>query len=87
MSVVKQCCGKTIAIPFLDHLISDVSSRFTTYSKTTASLQALLLINIIPATSCASLQVAINFYTDDLPNPDIFDEKISHCVMIASHPS
>lgn len=68
---------KTIAIPFLDHLISDVSSRFTNQSKMAASLQALLPTYITPTTSCANLQEAIDFYSDDLPNPHILDEEIS----------
>ena len=40
---------KTVAIPFLDHLISDV---LTAHSKMAASLQALLPVNITPATYC-----------------------------------
>ena len=68
---------KTVAIPFLDHMISDVSSRFTAHSKMAASLQALLPVNITPATSCGNMQEVIDLYSDDLPNPNILDEEIS----------
>ena len=68
---------KTIATPFLDHLISDVSSRFIAHSKMAASLQALLPVNITPATPCGNIQEAIDLYSDDLPNPNILDEEIS----------
>ena len=37
---------KSVAILFLDHLISDISSRFSTHSKQAASLQRLLPVNI-----------------------------------------
>ena len=33
---------KAIIIPFLDHLISDISTRFTAHGKTAASIQELL---------------------------------------------
>ena len=35
---VEDYLKKTIAIPFLDHLIADISSRFTSHSKQAASL-------------------------------------------------
>ena len=63
---------KTIAIPFLDHIISDISSRFTTHTKQAASLQALLPSSITPTSSIHDeIQEAITFYSDDLPNPAI----------------
>ena len=74
---VEDFIKKTVAIPFLDHLISDVSSRFTAHSKMAASLQALLLVNITPATCCVNIQEAIDLYPDNLPNPNIPDEEIS----------
>ena len=68
---------KSVAIPFLDHLISDISSRFSTHSKQTASLQGLLPVNITTVnTSIVDLNTAIVFYSDDLPNPNILDEEL-----------
>ena len=37
---------KSVAIPFLDHLINDISSRFSTHSKQAASLQGLLQLTL-----------------------------------------
>ena len=59
---------KKVAIPFLDRLISDISSRFSTHSKQAASLQGLLPVNITVNTSIVDLNEAIVFYSDDLPN-------------------
>ncbi len=67
---------KKVAIPFLDHLISDISSRFSTHSKQAASLQGLLPVNIRVNTTIVDLNEAIVFYSDDLPNPNILDEEL-----------
>ena len=67
---------KSVAIPFLDHLISDISSRFFTHSKQAASLQGLLPLNITVNTSIVDLDEAIVFYSDDPPNPNILDEEL-----------
>ena len=66
----------SVAIPFLDHLISDISSRLSTHSKQAASLQGLLPVNITVNTSIVDLNEAIVFYSDDLPNPNILDEEL-----------
>ena len=67
---------KSVAIPFLDHLISDISSRFSTHSKQAASLQGLLPVNIRVNTSIIDFNEVIVFYSDDLPNPNILDEEL-----------
>ena len=50
---------KTVTIPFLDQLISDISSRITKHSKQAASLQNLVPINI------SGIQDAVKFYSND----------------------
>ena len=83
---------KTVTIPFLDHLINDISSRFTNHSKQSASLQDLLPVNITEGTSTSSMKDAIDFYSDDLPNSDIIDEEFSRwkrkwlCVPLKDRP-
>jgi len=67
---------KSIAIPFLDHLISDISSRFTSHSKQAASLQGLLPCNITSTSSFSEMNEVISFYSDDLPNSSILDEEL-----------
>ena len=54
-SVSNHMKKKGVAIPFLDHLISDISSRFSTHSKQAASLQGLLPVNITVNTSIVDL--------------------------------
>ena len=71
-SLVADHMKKSVAIPFLDHLISDVSSRFSTHSKQAG----LLPVNITVNTSIVDLNEAIVFYSDDLPNPNILDEEL-----------
>ena len=82
---------KTITIPFLDHLINDIS-RFTNHSKQAASLQDLLPVNITEGTSTSSMKDAIDFYSEDLPNSYIINEELSCwkrkwlCVPPKDHP-
>ena len=64
---------KTVTIPFLDQLIS---SRFTKHSKQAASLQNLVPINISDKTDIGSIQDAVKFYSNDLPNPMLLDEEV-----------
>ena len=65
----------TIAIPFLDHLISELSSRFDTHMKQVSALQSLLPVKINPTSSAECIAAAIDFYFDDLPNPSVVDEE------------
>ena len=72
---VEDYLKKVVAIPFLDHLVSDVSSRFTHHCKQVAALQELLPINSTEDTSISKIKEAIDFYADDLPNASIIDEE------------
>ena len=47
---------KTVVIPFLDHLISDISSRFTAHAKQAATIEQLLPTNITSDTTCMSIK-------------------------------
>ena len=64
-----------VTIPFLDHLISDLSSRFDVHTKRAASLQGLLPTKITADSSVCDIQEAVTFYTDDLPHASIIDEE------------
>jgi len=67
---------KTVVIPFLDHLISDISSRFAAHAKQAATIEQLLPTNITTNTTCMCIQEAVDFYKDDLPNTSILDEEL-----------
>ena len=64
-----------VLIPFLDHLLSDLSSRFHHHVKQASQLQSLLPSKITSTTSINDISDAIQFYNDDLPNPLIMDEE------------
>ena len=66
---------QTVVIPFLDHLINYLSSRFDKHAKQVASLQGLLPTKIPPASSVQDIEQAIAFYSNDSPNTAIVDEE------------
>ena len=72
---------------FLDHLISDIVSRFTAHAKQAATIEQLLPTNIASDTTCMSIKEAVEFYSDDLPNPGILDEELSRwkCKWLSFH--
>ena len=65
----------SVAIPFLDHLLSDLASRFAAHVKQSALIQKLIPININPDSTVAGFKQAVSFYADDLPNSDLVDEE------------
>ena len=65
---------RTVSIPFLDHLINDISSRFDAHAKQAALLQALLPARLTPDSSMHGIEQAVAFYTEDLPNAAVVDE-------------
>ena len=72
---VKDYFKHTVTIPFLDHLISDLSSRFDLHTNRAASLQGLLPTRITWNSSVQDIQEAGTFYADDLPNASIIDAE------------
>ena len=67
---------KTVTIPFLDHIISNLSYRFDAHMKQAATIQKLVPINITEELSINNIMEATNFYKDDLTNPDVIDEEL-----------
>ena len=66
----------TVLVPFLDHLLSDLSSHFHPHVKQASHLQSLLPSRITSTTSVSSISEAIKLYSDDLPNPLVIDEEL-----------
>lgn len=66
----------TVLLPFMDHLIADLESRFTKHAQKVARLQALLPMYISQA-SYSDIDEALQFYRSDLLNPDIVDEEFA----------
>ncbi len=64
----------SVTIPFLNHLLSDLTSRFAAHVKQSASLQRLLPINIKSDSSVEGIEQAVALYKD-VPNADLVDEE------------
>ena len=74
---VEEYFKKTVVIPFLDDLISDISSRFSEHSLHMASLQNLVTEKMSNETDISTaMREAIEFYSTDLPNPSLLDEDL-----------
>ena len=65
----------SVTIPFLDHLLSDLASRFAAHVKQSASIQRLLPISIKSDSSVNDIEQAVAFYREDLPNADLVGEE------------
>eukprot|EP00731_Ephydatia_muelleri_P004501 Em0002g677a len=66
--------SKNMAIPFLDHILFNLDSRFSPLSTTATSL-----LTLVPAIICArnvELDNAIKVYHDDLPSPELVPQEI-----------
>ena len=66
----------SIVIPLLEHLISELSSRFDVHTKQVALLQHLIPHKITHITSYADIDQAVQYYKDDLPNSCVADEEL-----------
>ena len=67
---------KSVLIPFLDHLISDLSARFNDHVKEATTLEKLLPSKLDCNSSVADIQYAVSFYADDLTNSEIVDKEL-----------
>ena len=72
---VEEYFRHSVTIPFLDHLISELSLRFDEHTKKAALVQHLLPVRIRSSSSVQDIEQAVAFYGDDLPNRNIVDEE------------
>lgn len=73
---VKDYYLHNMAIPFLDHVISEFESRFSPLSVT-----ASRLVGLIPSIQCnldvtVDISEAVLLYQDDLPSPELIDQEL-----------
>lgn len=64
-----------VAIPFIDHVITELDSKFTRLAKTASQL-----LSLVPSVMCDSnvnFSELIELYEDDLPSPELFDQEFS----------
>ena len=76
-SSIEDFFKETVAIPFLNHLISNVSFQFDAHTKQAASLQRIIPSLITTNLSHYDISEGVGFYSDDLPNATIVDEELS----------
>ncbi|KAL6484471.1 hypothetical protein MHYP_G00065160 [Metynnis hypsauchen] len=73
---VKEDYLRNMAIPFLDHVISEFESRFSPLS-----VSASRLMGLIPSVQCNSdvmvdISEAVALYQDDLPSPEVIHQEL-----------
>uniref|UniRef100_A0A3B1KIQ4 DUF4371 domain-containing protein n=1 Tax=Astyanax mexicanus TaxID=7994 RepID=A0A3B1KIQ4_ASTMX len=73
---VKEYYLRNMAIPFLDHVISEFESRFSPLS-----VSASRLMGLIPSVQCNSdvtvdISEAVALYQDDLPSPEVIHQEL-----------
>ena len=69
-SSIEEYYERVVVIPFLNHLISELTSRFDAHAKKASMIRGLLPKRLSSRSSTADIE-AVQFYKDDLPNADI----------------
>ena len=64
-----------VAIPFVDHIITELGSQFTQLSKTASQL--LCLVPSVMYKVNVSFSELVELYKDDLPFPELFDQEFT----------
>ena len=65
---------RNVAIPFLDHVVTDLEARFSPLSVTSSTLLGLL-----PSVLCSQevdIAKAVDMHSDDLPSPELIDQEV-----------
>ena len=79
-----RCC---ISVPLLDHLISEMSSRFSQHQQTALLGMAIVPTVVVTLSAdeyCSKLRPLADMYHDDLPSPDCLESEF-HCWHIKWH--
>ena len=71
---VEESFKLSVTIPFLDHIHSDLVTRFAAHVKQSATIQTLIPAYIKSDSFVDELKEAVAFYEEDLPNADLVDE-------------
>ena len=67
----------TVLVPFLDDLVADLNARFAKHVQKVACLQAPVPASISETSSFEDIKEAVDFYSTDLPNPDIVNQEFA----------
>ena len=77
MPLMKVCSNiflHNMAIPFIDHVISELETRFNPLSATSSML--LGLVPSVHSSQEVDIAEAVEVYKDDLPTPELIDEEL-----------
>ena len=70
---------RTITVPLLDHLISEMKSRFGKHQQTALlglSIVPSVLVSIPPEDLSSKVQQLVELYENDLPSPECVDSEL-----------
>ena len=68
--------NRNVAIPFLDHISSNLNTQFSVMAVTASSL-----LGLVPAIICTrdmDIEDALKMYSNDLPSPELVKQEIKH---------
>ena len=73
---VKEHFLRNMALPFIDHIISEMEARFSPLAVTSAKL-----LSLVPSVLCSKdtpvdITEAVDMYHDDLPSPELMDQEM-----------
>ena len=78
VSSPKDYYKKTVAIPFLDHVLSTLNSQFSETAKVASSV-----LGVVPSVCCSrdvNLDAALQKYDQDLPTVELFSSELRRWV-------
>ena len=68
---------RALAVPLVNRFIAEMTFRFNSFNKTTSKLLLLVPSTIcVPKYNDLNIEVVIEQYSDDLPNPDVIDLEL-----------
>ena len=74
-SSVEEWYKINVAIPFIDHIIADLETRFSPLTKTASSL-----LHFVPSMFNSGTDVdfteVVDLFSCDMPSPELFDQEI-----------
>ena len=73
---IEEWFRKNVAIPFLDHIITELDTRFSVLAQTSAQL-----LELVPSVLCSGkefdLSAAEQVYAQDLPSPELLQQELT----------
>ena len=71
---VQEYCLHNVAVPFIDHVITEMEARFSPLALTSSKL-----LGLVPLVLCSQemdITAAVDMYQDNLPSPELIDQEL-----------